>query len=83
MPETNYWHRLAARRLSRRQMLARAAGVGAGLAALSLAGCGGGGGETTGTPGASCPPIDLERAVLCDVTITSGTVNEVYWDDVR
>ena len=56
MAEENYWQRLAARRLSRRRLLAGAAGVGAGLAALSLSGCGGGGedGETA-TPGASPP----------------------------
>jgi len=42
MDERNYWQRLAARRLSRRRLLAGAAGTGAGLAALSLVGCGGG-----------------------------------------
>ena len=54
MEERNYWQRLAARRLSRRRLLTGAAGVGAGLAAASLVGCGGGGedGATT-TPGAS------------------------------
>jgi peptide/nickel transport system substrate-binding protein len=57
MEEENYWQRLAARRLSRRRLLTGAAGVGAGLAAVSLAGCGGGGEEGgTGTPGASPPP---------------------------
>jgi peptide/nickel transport system substrate-binding protein len=45
MDESNYWQRLAARRLSRRRLLAGAAGTGAGLAALSLVGCGGGGEE--------------------------------------
>ncbi|HJX62080.1 MAG TPA: ABC transporter substrate-binding protein [Dehalococcoidia bacterium] len=45
MDTSNYWQRLAARRLSRRRLLAGAAGVGGGLAALSLVGCGGGGEE--------------------------------------
>ncbi len=39
MEESNYWKRLAKRRLSRRRVLAGAASVGAGLAALSLVGC--------------------------------------------
>ena len=42
MAEPNYWTRWAKRRLSRRRLLTGAAGVGAGLAALSLVGCGGG-----------------------------------------
>jgi len=42
MNDSNYWQRLAARRLSRRRLLAGAAGAGAGLTALSLVGCGGG-----------------------------------------
>ena len=42
MDERDYWQRLAARRLSRRRLLVGAAGTGAGLAALSLVGCGGG-----------------------------------------
>jgi len=41
MDEPNYWTRWAKRRLSRRRLLAGAAGVGAGLAAVSLVGCGG------------------------------------------
>ena len=40
MDGPNYWTRWAKRRLSRRQLLTGAAGVGAGLTALSLAGCG-------------------------------------------
>ena len=43
MNDSNYWQRLAARRLSRRRLLAGVAGAGAGLTALSLVGCGGGG----------------------------------------
>jgi len=54
MQEDNYWQRLAARRLSRRRLLVGAAGVGAGLAASSLPGCGGGDkGTGTSTPDAS------------------------------
>ena len=53
MDESNYWQRLAARRLTRRRLLAGAAGVGGGLAALSLVGCGGGGEEKTPSGSAS------------------------------
>ena len=42
MEEPNYWTRWAKRRLSRRRLLKGAAGVGAGLAAASVVGCGGG-----------------------------------------
>ena len=49
--ESNYWKRLARKRLSRRRLLVGAAGVGAGLTAASLVGCGGGeeGPSPTGT----------------------------------
>jgi len=51
MDEPDYWKRLARRRLTRRRLLAGAAGMGAGLAALSVVGCGGGEEEgPTGTP---------------------------------
>ena len=56
MEESNYWKRLARRRLSRRRLLTGAASVGAGLAALSLVGCGDGGEKaatSTATAGAS------------------------------
>jgi ABC-type transport system substrate-binding protein len=54
MDEENYWQRLAARRLSRRRLLVGAAGVGSGLAASSLAGCGGGNEDgSKATPDAS------------------------------
>ena len=39
--ESNYWKRLARKRLSRRRLLVGAMGVGAGLTAASLVGCGG------------------------------------------
>ena len=55
MQEESYWSKLARRRLSRRRLLAGAASVGTGLAALSLVGCdgGGNGGGGTATPGAT------------------------------
>ena len=54
MEEPNYWTRWAKRRLSRRRLLTGAAGVGAGLAAVSVVGCGGGGEEAASpSPGAS------------------------------
>ena len=54
METSDYWSRWAKRRLSRRRLLTGAAGVGTGLAALSLVGCGGGNEEATSpSPGAS------------------------------
>jgi peptide/nickel transport system substrate-binding protein len=54
MDQPDYWARWGKRRLSRRRLLAGAAGLGAGLAALSVAGCGGGGEEgPRPSPGAS------------------------------
>ena len=69
MQEESYWSKLARRRLSRRRLLARAAGVGTGLAALSLVGCDGGanGGGGTATPTATAPP-----AVTATPGATSG-----------
>jgi peptide/nickel transport system substrate-binding protein len=52
MEESNYWKRLAKKRLSRRRLLTGAAGVGAGLAALSVVGCGEEA-EEAATPGAT------------------------------
>jgi len=57
MEEPNYWTRWAKRRLSRRRLLKGAAGMGAGLAVVSVVGCGGGEegpagtAAPTGTPG--------------------------------
>jgi peptide/nickel transport system substrate-binding protein len=48
---SNYWKKLSGSRLSRRRLLARAAGVGGGLAALSLVGCG----EKKGPPSGASP----------------------------
>ena len=53
MDEPDYWTRWAKRRLSRRRLLTGAAGAGAGLAALSLVGCGGG--EEKGPTGTAAP----------------------------
>jgi peptide/nickel transport system substrate-binding protein len=54
MTESNYWKRWNKRRLSRRRLLAGAASVGTGLAALSLVGCGGDEeAAVTATPAAS------------------------------
>jgi hypothetical protein len=53
MDEPNYWRRWVERRLSRRRLLGGAAGVGAGLAAISLVGCGGENGAPSASPDAS------------------------------
>jgi hypothetical protein len=53
MEGPDYWTRWAKRRLSRRRLLTGAAGAGAGLAALSLVGCGGG--EEKGPTGTAAP----------------------------
>ena len=56
MEKSNYWKRLAKNRISRRRLLTGAAGVGAGLAAYSLVGCGDGDEEAaspTASPAAS------------------------------
>jgi len=56
MEESNYWKRLAKRRLSRRRLLTTAAGVGAGLTALSLVGCEEEEGAATPTPSPAASP---------------------------
>jgi peptide/nickel transport system substrate-binding protein len=56
--ESNYWKRLARKRLTRRRLLAGAMGVGAGLTAASLVGCAGEeeeGPTATATPTAGTP----------------------------
>jgi ABC-type transport system substrate-binding protein len=68
MEEANYWTRWAKRRLSRRRLLKGAAGVGAGLAAASVVGCGGGG---EGGPAATTSPSGT--ATASDTAVTTGT----------
>jgi len=72
MDGSNYWTRWNKRRLSRRRLLTGAASTGAGLAALSLVGCGGG--EEAGpspSPGAS--PVASPAA-----TATTGVPGTLY-----
>ncbi|MDP2948383.1 MAG: hypothetical protein Q8P22_02450, partial [Chloroflexota bacterium] len=69
--ESNYWKRLAKRRLSRRRLLVGAMGVGAGLTAASLVGCQGGEEGpvgTPGTPGATPGPQQRPGERAADVT---------------
>ncbi len=65
MAESNYWSRLAERRLSRRRILGGAVGIAAGGAALSLVGCGGGSKKESGvsgtTPAAGSTPTGIGR----------------------
>jgi ABC-type transport system substrate-binding protein len=77
MDTSNYWQRLAARRLSRRRLLAGAAGVGGGLAALSLVGCGGGDEEKP--PSGSPSPGATEAASPSGTPATSRIYHR--WGD--
>jgi hypothetical protein len=69
MEALNYWQRLAKRRLSRRRLLAGAAAGGAGLAALSLVGCGGGEEGPAGTAGPTGTPSATATAVATGTPI--------------
>jgi len=75
MDEPNYWTRWSKRRLSRRRLLTGAAGVGAGLAALSVVGCGGGDEGPSPSPEASpgASPVGSPAA-----TATTGAASNVY-----
>ena len=81
--ESNYWKRLARKRLSRRRLLVGAAGVGAGLTAASLVGCGGGekGPSSTGTAvgTATATPTGRKRPGerAADVTPYTGKLEPV------
>jgi peptide/nickel transport system substrate-binding protein len=80
MEGSDYWSRWTKRRLSRRRVLTGAAGVGAGLAALSLVGCGGGGENgTSPTPGVS-PGASPTGTTA---TATTGEPGKVFhrWGD--
>jgi hypothetical protein len=62
MQGSSYWERLNKRRLSRRRLLVGAAGLGAGLAASSLVGCGGGEEDVappTGSPASTATPFSF------------------------
>jgi len=62
MQGSSYWERLSKKRLSRRRLLVGAAGLGAGLAASSLVGCGGGQEDAvapTGSPAATATPFSF------------------------
>jgi peptide/nickel transport system substrate-binding protein len=75
MEDPNYWTRWGKRRLSRRRLLTGAAGVGAGLAALSVVGCGGGDEGPSPSPGASpgASPVGSPAA-----TPTTGVPGNVF-----
>lgn len=80
MDEPNYWTRWDKRRLSRRRLLTGAAGAGAGLAALSVVGCGGGGeGGPSPSPGASrvASPV-ASPAGSPAASATTGVPGNVY-----
>jgi peptide/nickel transport system substrate-binding protein len=69
MEGQNYWQRLAARRLSRRRLLAGVAGVGAGVVAASLVGCGDGEEAETASPGASLPATATPAATVTPMAL--------------
>jgi ABC-type transport system substrate-binding protein len=79
MEGSAYWSRWAKRRLSRRRLLAGAAGAGAGLAALSLVGCGGGEEGTSPTPGAS-PAASPVGSAVATAAGEPGTVFHRWGD---
>jgi ABC-type transport system substrate-binding protein len=58
MEESNYWTRLGNRRITRRYLLGAGATTAAGLAAMSVVGCGGGGGGTADPPPTRTPNPD-------------------------
>jgi peptide/nickel transport system substrate-binding protein len=71
MKDPDYWTRWGKRRLSRRRLLAGAAGMGAGLAALSVVGCGGG--EEGPSPSPAASPAASPMA-----TPTAGAAGNVF-----
>jgi hypothetical protein len=74
MEGPNYWTRWAKRRVSRRRLLKGAATVGAGLAAVSVVGCGGGGDEgASGTPGPSGTPGGAGTTTATGTPAATGT----------
>jgi len=75
MDGSDYWTRWSKRRLSRRRLLTGAAGVGTGLAALSVVGCGGGGEESSPSPGAS---PGASPAGSPATSATTGVAGNVY-----
>jgi peptide/nickel transport system substrate-binding protein len=80
MDSPSYWTRWTKRRLSRRRVLTGAAGVGAGLAALSLVGCGGG--EETASPSPGASPA-ASPAGSATATAATGEPGQVFhrWGD--
>ena len=73
MEESNYWTRWAKRRLSRRRLLKGAAGVGVGLAAASVVGCGGGDEGPAATTSPSGSPAGTGTAVATGTAAATGT----------
>jgi hypothetical protein len=62
MQGSNYWERLNKARLSRRRLLVGAVGLGVGLAASSVVGCGGEEEDVvapTGSPAATATPFSF------------------------
>ena len=78
MEESNYWKRLAKRRLSRRRVLAGAASVGAGLAALSLVGC-----EEEAEKAATATPMPSPAATPTPAIGPSLESTDGRWEPVK
>ena len=55
MEQSNYWQRLARKRLSRRRLLAAGGVTALGAGAAMIAGCGGGGDSSNGGPALKTP----------------------------
>ncbi len=77
MKEQGFWARISHARFSRRRALAGAAGLGAGLTALSLVGCGGGGSSKSGSEGGASGLISSPQD-----TTTGAKLGGVFKDFV-
>ena len=83
MEPLNYWQRLAKRRLSRRRLLANAAAGGAGLAALSLVGCGGSDKEAPAASATTTPSPSAAETPSSTVGEVSLETTDWRWEPLK
>ncbi len=86
MNSDGYWSRVTQGRVSRRRALAGAAGIGAGVAALSLVGCGGDGEESGGSANVMSDPNAIayswQRPDETKDAVPGGTYDSVVASDI-